>query len=282
MIEDIHPDTNSINCTKDNVASVSMVDILMQCRVFSHAKRVFMSPSSIPIVLLPGTGCNERLWRHLLPSLPKGIQPIMPNLLHYADQKSMLDHLYHLPYEQFILMGFSMGGYLAQNFYATYPHRVSNLILLCTSGEEKCMTTDLIERSIQNLMTDAYLAQMIKKDTPKSRRDPLIGQIKTMLTEVGPDTVKRQMLATRERPSFLQSFPEQPVPALVIAAEGDQLVPKSAISRLVTSLKADVEWVESGHMLPLEQPEALQSIVHRWLTQHVLPLENDSAHIKMK
>ena len=227
-----------------------------------------MPESLIPIVLLPGTGCNESLWHGILPFLPQDkILPIMPNILQYSDQESMLNHIYRLPYEKFILLGFSMGGYLAQHFYVKHPHRVENLILLCTSGDERRMNEATIENNMQKLMHENYLMQMIKSDTPKPQRDQLIEQLRTMLNEVGLDTVRHQMLATKQRQSVLQLFPAQPVPTLVVGARYDTIVPKSAILRLATALQAtaNVEWVDCGHMLPLEQPETLGLILQHWL-----------------
>jgi len=105
----------------------------------------------IPLVLLPGTGCNQLLWRQVLPLLSKQIMPVMPDLLACASQQAMLQAVNELPFKKFMLMGFSMGGYIAQRFYAMHPERVSHLMLLCTSGEKKKTDASVIEKNLKRL-----------------------------------------------------------------------------------------------------------------------------------
>lgn len=232
--------------------------------------------SRYPLVLLPGTGCNASLWRGVLPLLPKKNAPITPNLFSCASQQAMLQTLNELPYKKFALLGFSMGGYLAQNFYAMHPERVSHLILLCTSGEAKQISSAQIERSLSHLTEEAYLSQMI--DTEKTeKKQELYTQLVTMLNEVGPEALKRQMYATQHRYSVLDKFPAKPVPTLVVGARHDKLVPKAHIERLAACLNSNVTWIDSGHMLPLEAPDELGAVLNNWLTNQTLNSTQESS-----
>lgn len=227
----------------------------------------------IPLVMLPGMGCNNLLWNRVLPFLPKSIKPVMPNLLACDSEKKMLDSIGQLPFKKFMLLGFSMGGYLAQRFYAENPGRISNLALICTSGETKQTTPAAIERSLQQLASESYLAQMIKTDTPSSQRTELFEQLKIMLTTVGTPAIKRQMLATSHRQSSLQLFgPQPPVPSLVIGGRDDKLVPKQHIERLAHALKTTPVWLDTGHMAPLEAPEELGTVLNDWYSEHSFDL----------
>ncbi|MDF1683321.1 MAG: alpha/beta hydrolase [Legionellaceae bacterium] len=219
----------------------------------------------IPLVLLSGTGCNQILWEQLLPLLPNQMMPVMPDLLACGSQEDMLKEVTKLPYKKFILMGFSMGGYIAQRFYAMHPERVSHLMLLCTSGEKKQTDANVIEKNLKRMMNEAYLSHMINPVNSEHKQE-LCTKIITMLKQAGPEAVGRQMHATAHRRSVLTAFPENPAPTLVIGARQDKLVPAIHMDNLALALKSEVTWVESGHMLPLEAPDELSLIINAWLT----------------
>lgn len=221
----------------------------------------------IPLVMLPGMACNQLLWRQVLPLLPKHIKPVMLDLLPCSSQENMLHIMNQLPYDKFILMGFSMGGYLAQHFYAMYPERVSHLILLCTSGEKKHTPTSVIERNLKLMKNEAYLSHLINPDSPEHEQE-LYAKLITMLDQVGPEAASRQMHIMANRQSFLKQFPTKPVPTLVIGARKDKIISERQISQLASALNADVTWFnKSGHMLPLESPDKLACLINNWLTQ---------------
>ncbi|MDF1827980.1 MAG: alpha/beta hydrolase [Legionellaceae bacterium] len=227
----------------------------------------------IPLVLLPGTACNRLLWRQLLPILPKQIQPVMPDLLPCTSQQAMLDVIHQLPYDKFMLMGFSMGGYLAQQFYATHPERVSHLILLCTSGEKKQTPASVIERNLKRVKDEAYLSHLINPKSSEHQQE-LVAKITTMLDQVGPEAASRQMYATAHRHACLNQFPEKPVPTLVVGAGQDKVIAEQHIRKLAEALNTDVTWVDkSGHMLPLESPDELGCLIKDWFNQQNMMFE---------
>ena len=227
--------------------------------------------SNYPLVLLPGTGCNALLWRRLLPLLPKSITPVILNLLSCTSQQAMLQTINELPYKKFALLGFSMGGYLAQHFYAMHPERVSHLMLLCTSGEKRKTNAAQIQRNLDHLTDESYLSQMIDS-TSLEKNQELYTQLITMLNEVGAEVIKRQMHATQQRYSVLDQFPDQPVPTLIVGARYDKLVVQSHTERLASALKSNVTWIDSGHMLPMEAPDELGGLLSHWLNKQSLNL----------
>lgn len=56
--------------------------------------------NSLPLVLLPGTGCNNSLWSRLLPTLPKFIEPITSDLLSCVSVETMLGKIADIPHQQ--------------------------------------------------------------------------------------------------------------------------------------------------------------------------------------
>jgi pimeloyl-ACP methyl ester carboxylesterase len=225
----------------------------------------------VPLVLLPGTGCNQLLWRQVLPLLSKHMMPVMPDLLACSSQQAMLQKVNELPFKKFMLMGFSMGGYIAQRFYAMHPERVSHLMLLCTSGEKKNVDASVIEQNLNRLKDKSYLSHMIHPINSKHKEE-LYAKITTMLDEAGPEAVGKQMHATAHRSAVLDQFPANPVPTLVIGARQDKVISKKHMENVALALKTEVDWLDSGHMLPLESPDELSLIINTWFArQHLMP-----------
>jgi pimeloyl-ACP methyl ester carboxylesterase len=227
-----------------------------------------------PLVLLPGTGCNARLWQDVLPFIPKSVTPITIDLLACRSKNEMLEAIYKQPYRKFALLGFSMGGYLAQEFYAKYPERISQLLLMCCSGEGydqayKAKIRSLILKFETNQLTPTaldYLAKFIYQHHPNSQHVTNI--LHLMLKDAGTEKICRQMRATLDRINYSHIFQQKSgVPCLVIGSRFDKIVPPLQIEKLAQTFNTTIKWVECGHMAPLEAPTAIGSILNSWITQ---------------
>lgn len=225
----------------------------------------------LPLVLLPGTGCNDALWSELLPELPTFIQPVMPDLLSCTSVDAMLEQIAELPQQQFALLGFSMGGYLAQAFYAKYPERISQLILMCCTGEGYSATyrekrSAIITKFANDpklIISDKYLAPFLDQDLPNADQTKL--KLITMLNTVGAKTICRQMQITLQRENYYAELQKCQVPRLVVGARHDQIAPPSHIEKLAQALHTQPQWLDCGHMVPLEMPDALGQLLTSWI-----------------
>jgi pimeloyl-ACP methyl ester carboxylesterase len=226
--------------------------------------------NSLPLVLLPGTGCNAMLWTDLLPLLPPFVQPIIPDLLACESLTAMLDKIAEVPHQQFALLGFSMGGFLAQAFYAKFPERVSQLILVCCTGEgysaayreKRLATIAKYEADPKWLTSEKNMALFL---SPDHLHDALIKhKLIAMLETVGVETVVRQMRITLQRDCYYEQLEQCKVPRLVIGARYDQIAAPTVIEKLATVLSLQPQWLDCGHMAPLEAPEELGAILTSW------------------
>ena len=225
---------------------------------------------SLPLVLLPGTGCNATLWTEVLPLLPPFVQPIMPNLLCCDSITEMLNKIAEIPQQQFALLGFSMGGYLAQAFYAKYPERVSQLILMCCSGEgytaayreRRAAIIAKYEADPEWLTSERNLAIFLS--TAHMNNEPIKRKLISMLKTVGVETVIRQMRITLQRDNYYAQLEKCTVPRLVIGARHDQIAAPTVIEKLAEVLNVPPRWLDCGHMAPLEAPEKLGAILTSW------------------
>gem|GEM_PF-2211899 len=121
---------------------------------------------------------------------------------------------------------------------------------------------------------ESYISHMIHPVNAKHQQD-LYAKITTMLDEAGHEAIGKQMHATAHRSAVLDQFPEKLVPTLVVGARQDKVIPAQHMENLATALKTEVNWLESGHMLPLESPDELSLIINAWFARQNLTHEQE-------
>jgi len=122
-----------------------------------------------PLVLLHGWGMNSHVWRPILPALAQRAQVITIDLPgHGANSHLPLGTLEtavmqladHIPPDA-IIVGWSLGGLIAQALAHALPKRVAALILIASTPKfvadeswEYALSPDILATFAQNLQTD--------------------------------------------------------------------------------------------------------------------------------
>jgi len=83
------------------------------------------------LVFLPGTLCDERLFKYQIEKFPNAH---VVNLRTQNTLDEMIETVTLVPYEKFVIVGFSMGGSVAQEFTLKYPARVQHLVVIGSSA----------------------------------------------------------------------------------------------------------------------------------------------------
>ena len=169
--------------------------------------------------------------------------------------------------DRFVLLGFSMGGFVAREIALTAPDRVEALILVATSARatspeeharKEAILTQLAESGFKGMSRRA-LARGIHPEHPD--RDALVERLRAMGAGLGGVIMARQLRATRVYGHA--ELPGIAAPTLVVAGRDDALRPLRELEALAAGIPgARFETFERcGHMVPLEQPDRLaQSI----------------------
>jgi len=214
--------------------------------------------------------CDEDLWADTRTGLSK------LGFLHFADYgngttlSEMADHAVSDAPVHFILIGFSMGGFVAREIALRYPDRVTALVLIGTSArgdspEKSRRKRDLAQltrrsvfRGISRLACKSSLHPNRKND------ETLLGRIKAMAMRVGKGAFVRQIgLLRHDSHEYLKDVS---CVTLVIAAGQDQLRSIVESEELVVGIP-DSELViieDCGHMVPMEQPDQLVKTIIEW------------------
>ena len=219
----------------------------------------------LPVVLVPGLLCDDRIWSRVVPDLSAPSIPV--DLTSAGTLETMARLILDATPGRFILAGFSMGGMAALLAAAQAPDRIAGLVLVATHAgseppERKATRArqmmdamnngfdDIVERSLQ----PSYFAHRPCTDLAPERE-----LVSRMATDLGVAMFRRHGLALMARPDLHAPIPEMRFPVIVLAGSEDRLVPTDR-SRRVAGLAADGRFhllAGCGHMVPLERPDAV-------------------------
>ena len=92
-----------------------------------------MNQQHLSMVFIPGFMLDESLWDEFIPQLPHMWNFFRANLKHGQPMDEIAEHILLNAPPRFVLVGFSLGGYIARTIAQKYPERISALILVASS-----------------------------------------------------------------------------------------------------------------------------------------------------
>jgi pimeloyl-ACP methyl ester carboxylesterase len=242
-----------------------------------------------PILFLHGVGGDHSSWRPQLRRFgashrvfawdmpgygasPPPLEMTFPRLA--AAVAGLLDAL-SLP--KVHLVGQSLGGMIAQEFAATYPDRLSSLVLVATSpafgGSDKAWQQKFVADRIGVLEAGASMADLAGKNVARViGRDPDpegvgIAMACTANIPVGSYKDAVRMIVGFDRREALSRIA---VPTLAIAGEVDTVAPAAMMEKMASRIPG-ARYVcvpKAGHLVNLEQPAAFDAALDEFLAAH--------------
>ncbi len=228
-----------------------------------------MTNNKLSIVLIPGFMLDESLWDELHEPLAATKSIYRANLLNGQTIAEIARNIALQAPERFVLIGFSLGGYIARSLAEQFPERVAALILIASSlrqdtPEQKRIKQQAVKATNPKTFRGLSTTSIAKSLHPSRAADKqLIARIQRMGAQLGYEEFAKQSLLDRGGLS-----PEKiHCPTLVIAADQDGLRLREEAVELSQAISgAQLKSINnSGHMIPLEQPEALLKIMGEWL-----------------
>jgi len=221
-----------------------------------------------PLVLISGLLSNKSLWQHQICHLSEiaSIQVISP---FQNTAEEMIQAILDAAPPTFALAGHSMGGWLCLEVMRAAPSRVSQLCLLNTTvrmdPKEK-----LIKRQKMILKAEkGQFQEVVKELIENFVFNPLVkNDVENMFLDVGKEAFIHQEKAMITRNECQSILPRITCPTLVIHAAQDKNFPLEEHRELVNQIQdAKLATVEdSGHMSPIEMPQAITALLKFWLT----------------
>ena len=220
------------------------------------------------LVLLPGFMCDNDLWRDMVPDLGRLGQLHYGDVYHDDTLEGMARRVLAETPERFVLVGFSMGGFVARVLALMAPERVAGVAFVASSARE--YTPAERQRRLQgNLPGDRPKRAnpgVALGLHPDRERDPvLLARLRDMQRRLGPEVRAHQSALIRK--DGYADLERIACPALVVACRQDRLRKLEETERMARSLPhARFEVLQDcGHMTPLEKPHELAALLRDWI-----------------
>jgi pimeloyl-ACP methyl ester carboxylesterase len=248
-----------------------------------------------PLVLLAGLGYPAWQWHRMAPLLAAHCQVILPDNrgvgqsskpagpytaeLLAADIVGLLDAL---GIEQAVILGHSMGGFIAQALALNYPQRVSKLILAATNfGGPRHVPITPAAMAVLTDMTGDPLARLrrgIVVSTAPGFADAHPEVIEEWLAwrtanPIDPVGYQAQLAIglglLREEAAFEQQLPAVTAPTLILFGAHDAVVPPANAALLAQQIPHSRVHIlpDAGHFFPLETPQEAAQVVFEFMCE---------------
>lgn len=239
------------------------------------------------LVLLHGIGSNSRSWRNQLTGLSDEFTVIAWDapgygrsddstvaeeefrMAHFADYLAGL--LDGLGLEKAHILGLSMGGVVAQEFYRLYPGRVQTLILADTNrGGGTRPEAERIEQLNNRLKSAQNPAELAKRRAPAllspNASPAKIAEVESIMSEIHPAGYRMASYAM-SKADHTELLPLIAVPTLIICGEQDGVTPPRESELLHQAIPGSrlVLIPNAGHVSNQEQPELFNQAVRKFL-----------------
>ncbi|MDU8943433.1 alpha/beta fold hydrolase [Ovoidimarina sediminis] len=231
-----------------------------------------------PLVCLPGMMCDARLYEAVTARFSAERAIVHIPLTRGRTMTEIAQAVLDDAPPHFALLGLSMGGIVAMEVMRLAPERITRLALLDTNPlAETPETAALREPQIVAART-GQLEKVMREElkprylAPGPGRDGVLDRVMEMAVALGPDAFVRQSRALQKRPDQTETLKRIAVPTLVLCGRHDTLCDLRRHEFMRQLIPGSVLEVieDAGHLPVLEQPEATNAALARWMSDTLL------------
>jgi 3-oxoadipate enol-lactonase len=230
------------------------------------------------VVFLHGYPLNHEMWMPQLAALSDSRHIALLDLPGYglardrAAPDSLMgiaDSVHETVVERFarpvVVVGHSLGGYVALEWYLRHPDQFRGLVLTNTRSEpdspeareKRVATIKRLEDPSQTLDVDEVVRGLLAGATWLGG-GPLVENVRAMVREAPRESVRATLKAIADRPDLTPILQTIRVPTLVIWGEEDHLIPPSQTQAMVARIQGATGAAipAAGHLPSLEAPKS--------------------------
>jgi pimeloyl-ACP methyl ester carboxylesterase len=232
------------------------------------------------IYLLPGLLCDETVWRHQIAALSPLAEIRVPDFRGLSSFREMALKVLRGAPGRFSVAGHSMGARVALELMQLAPERIDKFVLMDLGvhpvqpgeAEERMVLVHVAEEQGMEVLADAWIPPMIAR--ARHGDAGLIQEIRTMVLRSTPADYRGQIEAALQRTDQSQYLPAIKHKVLLICGAEDEWSPVAQHESIRHQLSSAELIVipHSGHMVTMEQPEAVNKVLLEWFQgEMVLP-----------
>ncbi|TMR97220.1 alpha/beta fold hydrolase [Nonomuraea basaltis] len=240
------------------------------------------------LVLVHGHPFNRSMWRPQVERFSaSGWRIIAPDLRGYGgstvvsgkvtldvfarDVAALLDHL---GVDELVMVGLSMGGQIAMEFFRLFPDRIRGLVLADTSPradsvEGKRLRLDTAERVVREGMAGYAQETLPRMVAPYNiaQRPDVARHVLEMMNTTSAEGAAAALRGRAERPDYADVLRGVAVPTLVVVGRDDDFTPVAEAEFTQTLIpNATLTVIENaGHMPNLERQTEFNEALERFL-----------------
>ncbi len=245
------------------------------------------------VVLLHAFPLDKRLWDDVVDAVAEADwDVVIPDLRGFGESafnedgpdedpalswmaRDVLDILDRIGVNAAVVVGLSLGGYVAMEIARQDASRIAGLVLVDTKAsadheEARANRLRVAEQVLEAGSTAALARAMIPAllgPTTQSRRPEVVARVRDWIEEADPVGVAWAQRAMAARPDSHADLAALNVPALVVWGDEDALSPRAEQDSMLESLH-DARFVEiagSGHLSAVEAPDAVSAALVSFL-----------------
>lgn len=172
--------------------------------------------------------------------------------------------------ERALLVGSSMGGYVALRAAERAPERVAGLLLAGTQAAADANAAKLKRAGgVRQLLAggvDAYVEDFLKGAlSPETHRGraPVVGEARRIIGESSPSALVHGLVALATRTDTTEALPSFAAPTRVVVGADDGITPPAVAEKLARAIPgADLHVLPgAGHLVSLELPERFNELL---------------------
>lgn len=248
--------------------------------------------SGPPLLLVHGFPLDHTMWRHQMEAFASECRVIAPDLRGFGDSSiepiaaktgvSMADYaddlaalLEELEVPQPVtLCAFSMGGYIAWQFYHRHRAKLRALVLCDTKAaadtpkvrETRYKMAESVEgwgaAHVATLMVTKLFAPATLSDDAK-----LVDEVRHVIGRTNPVAIAAAQRGMAHREDQIAALAAIDVPVLYVVGKADQISPPDEMKAMADATPG-AEYVEvpsAGHLSPLENPRVVNRAIEEFL-----------------
>ncbi|MBI4261806.1 MAG: alpha/beta fold hydrolase [Actinobacteria bacterium] len=200
----------------------------------------------------PGDGGSE----------PSGLRVMT---MEHAVERS-IGELNGLSVNQAVVVGLSMGGYVALDLWRRHPDRVRGLVLANTRAEADDEAGRDRRAALAERLASEGSGFLVESPPPllsDGAPDDLRAWVRSNIADQPASAIAAASLGMAERPDSTGDLGGITVPTMVISSGGDTLIPPAESRRMADAIAgASYHEIEgAGHLSNLEAPEAFNELL---------------------
>lgn len=244
----------------------------------------------LPLVFLHGFPLGRGVWQRQIDAFRSSYRVVAPDLCGFGDRDTqpgpttmaqyatdVRASLLQLATGPAVLVGHSMGGYVALAFARLFPEMLRGLVLVGTkagpdtaeaAAARRAMAEKVKTEGVQ-VVVEAMASRMLAADNQDAR---MVQQVRGFMFSTKPMGLIGALLGMAERPDATALLAQIVAPTLVITGADDTLIPPAESKKLAEAIPgAQLDVIpHAGHLVAFEQPDQFNRSLESWLNRTVL------------